>query len=86
MTNTAKREKINEIIACEEGIAMASEVLLTITKDDHERARLRSEEKYILDTQSRIYHAKLEGWQEVIDLLKNGKSPDEIFQEYSKQL
>jgi predicted transposase/invertase (TIGR01784 family) len=62
-TDKGKRGKINEIIACEEGIAMASEVLLTISKDEKERAWLVSEEKYLLDTQSKVVHAKREGLQ-----------------------
>jgi hypothetical protein len=33
---------------------MASEVLMTISRDEIERARLLSEYKYELDTQSRI--------------------------------
>ena len=64
LTDKTKREKINEIIEREEGIAMASEVLMTISKDEVERARLMSEYKYELDTQSRIVHAKREGRRE----------------------
>jgi predicted transposase/invertase (TIGR01784 family) len=64
LPDKSKRGIINEIIAREEGIAMASEVLMTISKDDVERARLISEEKYILDTQSRLVHAKREGLKE----------------------
>jgi predicted transposase/invertase (TIGR01784 family) len=52
---------INEIIACEEGIAMASEVLITISKDEREQAWLRSREKYILDTKSNPDYAKQVG-------------------------
>jgi hypothetical protein len=37
---------------------MASEVLMTISKDEIERARLLSELKYELDTQSRIAYAE----------------------------
>ena len=85
LTDKAKRGKINEIIAYEEGIAMASEVLLTISKDEVERARLVSEYKYQLDTQSKLVHAKREGRQEgrreIIDLLRSGKSPEEILKE-----
>ena len=74
LTNNSKREKINEMIAFEEGIAMASEVLLTITKDDHERARLRSEEKYILDTRCRLFYAKQEGMEtKKIEIAQNLK-------------
>jgi hypothetical protein len=84
-----KRGIINQIIASEEGIAMASEVLITISRDDVERARLRSEEKYELDTQSKIVHAKREGRQEmkqeIITLLKSGKSPEEVIRNYGSQ-
>jgi hypothetical protein len=88
-----KRGIINEIIASEEGIAMASEVLMTISRDEVERARLRSEEKYELDTQSKLTYAKregerkgrLEGEQEIINLLKSGKSPEEIIRGYGSQ-
>jgi predicted transposase/invertase (TIGR01784 family) len=45
----------------EEGIAMASEVLMTISKDEIERFRLLSEEKYILDTQSDLAYAREDG-------------------------
>ena len=38
-----KRELVNEIIKIEEGIAMGAQVLLTISKDEKERARLTSE-------------------------------------------
>jgi predicted transposase/invertase (TIGR01784 family) len=64
LPDKSKRGIINEIIACEEGIAMASQVLMTISKDEVERARLISEEKYVLDTQSKLVHAKREGIQE----------------------
>ena len=73
---------INEILELEEGIAMASEVVINITKDDIERARMLSELKYELDTQSRLAYAKYKGKQEIIDLLKSGKSPEEIIREY----
>jgi len=90
LTDKAKRGKINEIIECEEGIAMASEVLMTISRDEAERARLMSELKYELDTQSKITYAtrqgklegKLEGEQNIINLLKSGKSPEEIIKNY----
>ena len=61
LTDKGKRRKINEIIEREEGIAMASKVLLTISRDEVERARLNSELKYELDTQSKITDAKREG-------------------------
>ncbi|MFP3091554.1 PD-(D/E)XK nuclease family transposase, partial [Treponema sp. TIM-1] len=94
LTDKSKRRIINEIIAREEGIAMASEVLITISKDEIERARLMSEYKYELDTQSKVVQAKREGrregMQEIAKALKalgdpvekiaavTGLSPDEI--------
>ena len=61
LTDKKRRDKINEIIAYQEGIAMASEVLITISKDERERAWLESQLKYELDNQSKITHAKKEG-------------------------
>jgi predicted transposase/invertase (TIGR01784 family) len=58
-----KRDKINEVIANEEGIAMASEVLISISKDEVERARLMSEYKYVVDLQSKVVQAEREGIQ-----------------------
>ena len=69
LTDKEKRIKINEIIEIEEGIAMASEVLMTISKNEAERARLESEFKYQLDTQSKLVHARRQErkiWQTVI--------------------
>jgi hypothetical protein len=77
-----KRGKINEIIGREEGIAMASEVLMTISRDEVERARLLSELKYELDTQSRIGSAWQEGRQErnseILKLFESGCSAEQI--------
>jgi predicted transposase/invertase (TIGR01784 family) len=64
LTDKSKRLKINEIVQAEEGIAMASEVLLTISKDEIERARLESELKYMLDTHSDLVEARREGRRE----------------------
>jgi hypothetical protein len=115
LTDKGKRGKINEIMEHEEGIAMASEVLMTISRDEAERARLLSEYKYQLDMQSKLVHAKRvgiqegmqegmqkgmqkgmqegmqegmqkgeqKGRQEIIDLLRSGKSPEEIIRGFS---
>jgi predicted transposase/invertase (TIGR01784 family) len=64
LTDKTKRQKINEIVKHEEGIDMASEVLLTISKDERERARLLSEYKYEADTQSKMVQARRKGLQE----------------------
>ena len=82
LTDKKKRSKINEILEREEGIAMASKVIMNISKDEIERARITSELKYELDTKSKLVEAKLEGIQEMINLLKSGKSPEEIIREY----
>ena len=66
LTDKEKRRKINEILEAEEGIAMASEVLMTISKDEIERARLMSELKWELDTESRIDDAREDGIEEGI--------------------
>ena len=88
LTDKSKRQKINEIMERDGGIAMASKVLLNISKDEVERARLLSEYKYELDTQSKLVYAEKKGLkkgqQKIIDLLKSGKSPEEIIREYDK--
>ena len=61
LTDKSKRRKINEILEYNEGIAMANEVLLNISKDEIERARLMSEYKYELDAQSKLVYAEREG-------------------------
>jgi hypothetical protein len=59
---------------------MASEVLMTISRDEIERARLMSEFKYQVDMQSHINHAKREGAKQLYNLIKEGKSPEEAMQ------
>jgi hypothetical protein len=59
-------------------VAMASEVLINISRDEVEQAWLRSREKYELDTQSDLTYAR----EEIINLLKSGKSPEEILKGY----
>jgi hypothetical protein len=61
---------------------MASEVLMTMSRDEVERARLLSELKYELDTQSRIGSAWQGGWQErnseILKLFESGCSAEQI--------
>ena len=82
LTDKRKRCKINEIVEQEEGIAMASEVLMTISKDEAERFRLMSEEKYQLDMQSKLVHAKrkarAEERQHFLEMLDQGLSVEEM--------
>jgi predicted transposase/invertase (TIGR01784 family) len=69
LTNWNKRAKINEILKKNEGIAMANDVLMTICRNEEERLRHISEEKYHLDRQSELtYELKQERkkWQSVI--------------------
>ena len=56
-----KRRLVNEILEIEEGVSMAGAVLLTISKDEVERARLESEYKYTVDYQSKMITARQEG-------------------------
>ena len=64
LTNPNMRGIINAILERKEDIAMAAEVLLTISRDEVERARLRSEEKNLLDIQSDMVHERREGRKE----------------------
>jgi predicted transposase/invertase (TIGR01784 family) len=59
-----RRRLVNELLKGEEGIAMAGEVLLTISRDEAEWARLESEYKYEVDRQSFIVGAHREGLAE----------------------
>jgi hypothetical protein len=52
------------VIASEEGIGMAGEALIQISRDEVERARQLSELKYELDTQSKLADARQEGREE----------------------
>jgi hypothetical protein len=60
LTDKSKRETINEILEQEEGIAMASEVLMSISKDEIERHRLMDEYMGQLDAQSKLGQARRE--------------------------
>jgi predicted transposase/invertase (TIGR01784 family) len=64
LTDKGKRGKINEVVESEEGIAMASEVLLKISREEEVQARLMSEWKYVVDTQSKVVDARREGIHE----------------------
>ncbi|GHU43451.1 hypothetical protein FACS1894190_13960 [Spirochaetia bacterium] len=85
ITDTTKRQKINKILEMEEGIAMASEVLMTISKDDVERARLMSEYKFVTDHQSQLVQTERKMRKEFLDLLKSGKSAEEMMKMYDEE-
>jgi predicted transposase/invertase (TIGR01784 family) len=91
--DVSKRQNINKILQIEEGIEMASEVLISISKDEEERAWLRSREKYLLDTQSQLayarHEARTEGRNEerqraeqkekaIADFLRASGTPDDV--------
>jgi predicted transposase/invertase (TIGR01784 family) len=78
-----RRELVNEILKNEEGIAMAGQVLLSISKDERERARLTSEYKFAVDLQSKMVDAGRDGEQrKAITIARNlvgmGMSFDQI--------
>lgn len=49
---------VNEVIKSDEGILMSGQVLLHISKDEQERARVTSEYKYVVDLQSKTVDAR----------------------------
>jgi hypothetical protein len=60
--DTERRHMINEIMAAEEGIAMAGEELLTVSEDKGLQAYLM--EKHELDRQSEMAYTRQEGYKE----------------------
>ena len=64
LTDPEKRDKIIEIINQEEGIAMAVDTLINITKDEIEFARMTTLIKSELDWRSRIGDAENKGRRE----------------------
>ena len=62
-SDQGKREMVNQILKSEGGISMAAETLLTISKDENERARLLNEYRIILDYQSGLSAAEKKGIQ-----------------------
>ena len=55
-----------------EDVAMAAQTLLSISRDEIERARILSEYKFAVDLQSKMVNAKREGRAEsCIDVAKN---------------
>jgi hypothetical protein len=77
---------VNELVGYEEGIEMASEVLLTVSRDEVERARLDHEYKNALDMQSLLVGAKREGLAKgkaegentVLELMEQGYTAEQI--------
>jgi hypothetical protein len=83
LTDPAMRAKINEIAGRVEGIAMAGGVLLNISRNEIERARLASEYKGSkLDLQTKLVDAKREGVEqrdaELLSLIAKGYTAADI--------
>lgn len=80
--DTGMRDKISKISGQEEGIAMANGMLLDISRDADQRARLESEFKGQMDMQSKLGYAKQEGREEkrmeVLDFIARGYTTEEI--------
>jgi hypothetical protein len=58
---------------------MASEVLIGISRDEAERARLLSEYKYVVDLQSKIVQAQRESkLEDARNALKEGLSVEQV--------
>jgi len=80
------RDLINNVINKNKEIAMAAALLMEISKDEHERASLRSRKMAETDRISDLLTAEARGEEKgeakgiakVLDLLKKGVSPDEI--------
>lgn len=87
----SKREIINAILEKEEGIKMAKNVLLEISKDEEARSYYESELIFALDQQGRFNHAKNEGKLEgklemVRNLLKMGVPIEQIAEASEKSI
>ena len=74
LTDEGKRDKINEIVKTEEGISMASEVLMTISRDEEERERLLYEESQLMAYYSDLEYAIDEG----IEKGREGRREEEL--------
>ena len=87
------RGKINEIAVLEEGIAMAGGVLLSISRDEDQRARLESEYKGQLDYQSKMVTARREGEEigakkrdaELLSLIAKGHTLEDLKRELEER-
>ncbi|MDR1803565.1 MAG: hypothetical protein LBQ94_08155 [Treponema sp.] len=60
-------------------------VLKELSADERTRMLAEAREKARRDEVSRLNRAKREGREEILELLKNGKSPEEIIREYGAE-
>ncbi|MDR2692774.1 MAG: Rpn family recombination-promoting nuclease/putative transposase, partial [Chitinispirillales bacterium] len=76
------REIINNIIRTKEEVGMATELLLEVSQDQEERARIMSRKKFLMDQTSNLITAEkrgmIAGRAEIFDLLAQGVPIDEI--------
>lgn len=82
--DTKKRDKINRIIAKEEGLAMASSMLQKLAQDDAARTAILSIEKAQLDQDNLIYQAEKRG--ELKGELKNAIKTVKAMAEHGDEL
>jgi predicted transposase/invertase (TIGR01784 family) len=64
VSDDSKRDILNKILEGEEGIRMATNILLEVSKDEEARAYYESELRFQLDQSSRMAQAKREGIKE----------------------
>jgi predicted transposase/invertase (TIGR01784 family) len=66
------REIINSIIRTKEEVGMATELLLEVSQDAAERARIRSRKKFLMDETSNLITAEKRGRQErTVEIVKH---------------
>ena len=93
LNDPGMRAKINQIAKREEGIEMAGTVLLGISRNEAERARLESEYKAEVDLQSKLGGAERKGRREgrqerdkeLLGLIAKGYTADDIRREIEAQ-
>jgi predicted transposase/invertase (TIGR01784 family) len=81
--NPTYRETVNKVIESEEVLTLATNVLMTISQDEHERARILSRKKFQMDHASDIATAEDRGertkaFEIARNLLSFGDSIDKI--------
>jgi len=90
LNDPGMRGKINQIARREEGIKMAGTVLLGISRNEAERTRLESEYKAEVDLQSKLGGAerkgRLEGRQEILNLIAKGYTMEDLRKELEAQV
>jgi predicted transposase/invertase (TIGR01784 family) len=76
------RETVNKVIETKEALQMAGNLLMSVSKDENERAILRSRRKYQSDMESNIATAEHRGKLIVAsNLLKRNRPIDEIIED-----